>query len=317
MTTRNELEKRTEDEILTILAPRLASAGSRQEMTRIAATLLFFEYDIYPSAKTVYRYTQRGSMGDINSDLRKFWQTLRASGRVNLEAPMLPDGLAGRFSAALGEVWTLALAAADATLDGEREELVAHEAKIQNKLENAHRDKIAAENAAQSSQSDALVERERRETAEMKGEAQSAEIAALRDDLARWQERAAADAIARAEAEQRFDAALDDQIIARKRDVDMLEGEIKFAKLQIDAARGAERELRARFERERAESVVELEVLRQKVVRAELAREGAILEVATLKGRVEELQARIKSLAKDRGRSSKTFAILPKRVRRV
>lgn len=305
MNAKTEIEKRTEEEIRATLAPRLAAAKNRQEKTRETATLLFFQYGIYPSAKVVHGYTQHGSMTDINGDLRDFWNDLRERSRVKIEAPMFPEPVANLFSDALAKVWELAMDKAHVALDGERQEAAEQVAQAQREAHESDRMRRIAEDDAEASQSELRQEREKRETAEKKVEAQAAEIEALQSSLAKWQAQAEAEAKARQEAQEQFSRDLEAQRAAQQRDAEMFEGEIKFAKMQIEAARSTERELRDQLKEEKTSKELELTSYRQRANRAEEALGATRMELAELKGRYEglegrhaELQERLKGLAK-------------------
>ena len=305
MNAKTDIEKRTEEEIRATLAPRLAAAKTRQEKTRETATLLFFQYGIYPSAKVVHGYTQHGSMTDINGDLREFWSELREKTRVKIEAPMFPDAVNALFSDALAKVWELAMDKAHAALDGERQEAAEQVAQAQREAQEADRMRRIAEDDAESSERELRQERERRETAEKKVEAQTAEIEALQSSLAKWQAQAESEAKARQEAQEQFSRDLEAERAAHQRDTEMFEGEIKFAKMQIEAARSTERELREQLKEEKANKEMELISYRQRANRAEEALGATRMELAELKGkneglegRLAELQNRVRELAK-------------------
>lgn len=321
MTATPDIELQTEANILAVLTPRLAAAKNRQEKTRETATLLFFQYGIYPSAKTVHRYTQHGSLTDINTDLREFWNDLRERSRVKIEAPMFPDAVTALFSDALAKVWELAMDKAHAALDGERQEAADQVAQAQREAYEANRMRSIAEEDALSSERELRQERVRRENAEKRIEAQAAEIDALQSSLVQWQALAEAEAQARQEAQGQFFRDLEAERTARQRDTEMFEGEIKFAKMQIDAARSTERQLRDQIREDKASKDMELTAYRQRANRAEEALGAARLELAELKGRSEglaariaELQARIRELAKTGPRPA---AIKPAAKRRL
>jgi predicted nucleic acid-binding Zn-ribbon protein len=317
----NDIEKQTEDTIRAALAPRLAAAKTRHEKTRETATLLFFQYGIYPSAKVVHGYTQHGSMTDINTDLREFWNDLRERSRVKIEAPMFPDAVTAMFSDALAKVWELAMDKAHAALDGERQEAADQVAQAQRDAYEAQRMRQIAESDAQSREYELRQERNRREVAEKKIDVQAAEIDALQSSLVQWQAQAEAEAQARKAALEQFSRDLESERAARQRDNEMFEGEIKFAKMQIEAARSTERDLREQIKEDKASKDVELAAYRQRASRAEDALGAARIELAEIKGRyagleerIVELQARIRELAKG---SPRPAAIKPAAKRRL
>ena len=63
----------------------------RADLTREAATLLFLRYGIYPSATVVHSYTRLGSLTDINSDLKNFWQRMEDGGRKSFRREELKE----------------------------------------------------------------------------------------------------------------------------------------------------------------------------------------------------------------------------------
>lgn len=305
MSTRDELEQRLDAEIRATLAPRLAAALSRQEKTREAATVLFFGHGIYPSAKTVHRYTQHGSLTDINADLRAFWRDLREKGRVRLDTPTLPAEVTELFSDGLAKLWELAMDKAQAALEAEREDAAEQVAQAQREAAEAERLRRLVESDAEASEMELRQERERRERAEQRAEAQAAELDALQAALTQWQAQAEAEAKARQAAEERFSGDLAAERAARQRDTDMFDGEIQFAKLQIEAARSEGRELREQLRAEKASKELDLASYRQRASRAEAVLSETRQALAELSGRHEaleqrlaELQGRLKALAK-------------------
>lgn len=322
-TQRTEISPQTDAAIRETLAPRLAAAKTRQAKSRETASLLFFTYGIYPSAALVRGYTQHGSATDINNDLRDFWHELREKTRVRIEAPMLPDELAAVFSEALGNVWEVAVAKADATLDAERQEAAAAVAEARREAEEDRRRRRDAEDRIEASEAELRQERSRREEAEKRVEAQGAEIAVLQSSLATWQQQAETEAKARQEAEERFSRDLEAERTANQRNIEMLDGEVKFAKMQIEAARSTERDLRDQLKEEKATKEAALTSYRQRANRAEEALGAARLELAELKGRNEglegrlsELQARVKSMTKGVGRGTAKSTVKRRSLRR-
>jgi hypothetical protein len=303
MTTKPSTLSRAEEEIHAALADRLARASTRQEKTRATASVLFFDFGVYPSAKVVHGYTKHGSMTDINGDLRAFWNDLREKTRVKIEAPMLPAEVTNLFSDGLARIWELAMDKAHAALDGERQESAEQVAQAQRETQEATRMRDVAEDQARASEAELRQERERRELAETRVGAQAAEIDALRSSIATWQAQAESEAKARQAAEEQFSRDLEAERAARQRDTEMFEGEIKFAKMQIEAARATERDLRDQIKEDKSSKEVELAAIRQRANRAEEILGNTRMELAELKGRYEglvgrfsELQQRVKGM---------------------
>ena len=124
-------------------------------------------------------------------------------------------------------------------------------------------------------------------------------------NLAKWQEQAESEAKARKDSEERFLRDLESERSTRLHEAESLNGEIRFAKMQIESARSVERELRDQFTSIKSGLEIELASYRQKSSKAEDALTTALLEMAELKGRYEglalrnsELQERIKGMAK-------------------
>jgi hypothetical protein len=295
---------------------RLAGTHTRQEKTREIATLLFFKHGIYPSAALVRDYTGHGSITDINSDLRAFWADLREKTAVRIDAAMLPESVTGLFGEALGRVWDLAVANANESLNEERKEAAAMVARARQEAEESRRQRAFADERFQSLDIELRQEREKREVAEKRVDAQTAEIEALQSSLVKWQAQADAEAEARRQAEERFSHDLEAERAARQRDMEMLDGEVRFAKLQIDAARTTERDLRERLRIEKERTATELAAYRRRADIAEEAKGAALIELAELKGRIGEMHERLKSLANKRKVISRSFPSPRKSLRR-
>lgn len=305
----SESASKIETEIQAALAPRLAAATTRQEKTRETATLLFFGHGIYPSAKTVHAYTRHGSLTDINADLREFWDTLRELGRVKLHAPMLPESVTQLFSDGLAKVWELAMNKANAALDGEREEAAEQVTAARRETTEAEQQCKMAQHRLDACEAELQKERHGRMQVENCSAAQAAEIEGLQSAVFQWQAQAGVAERARQEAEERFSRELQAERDARARDAEMFEGEIRFAKMQIESARLAESDLREQLKAEKASREKELASYQQRTTRAEEIFGAAREELAELKGRhaelesrLGEMQDRIKKLAKGSGR---------------
>lgn len=287
------------------LAARLTPQSTRKEASRLAASVLFLDHGVYPSAKVVREFTQQGSLTDINRDLQEFWRDLRDKARVQIDAPGLPDELLGRFGEALREIWTLATAKAGEDLEAMRQEAESQVRDALVHLVQAKEARTAAEERIQAVEQDLREERERREAAQTRAEVQHAEIEALTQALDTWRRRHADEAGARKEAEERFSRDLGAERDERLREAQRFQGEVNFAKQQIEAARAAERVAREHLGQMKASLEVELTSYRQRLGRAEEAHSAAKLEVAELTGdnraltsRVAELQERLTEMAK-------------------
>ncbi len=279
-----------EHEIRASLSSRLAAAASRKEKTRVAATILFFEHGIYPSAKTVHSYTQQGSMTDINADLREFWAYIREKARVEINAPFLPSELNERFSEDLARLWEVATQRATEQLEAER-------LKCREAVSQAEQEALRATDLVESLRADLAVrestlaqERDLRSAAESKGAALQAQVDALKEALENAEHQIRASEKSRQEAIAQFSRDLDTEREARKRDAEHLHGEINFAKMQIEetreAARLAENEARQRYKDDVSKMALESARLQQRLTRAED-------EIYALKGEIIKKQAEL------------------------
>lgn len=296
MSAKTDLEQRTEDEIRTSLSPRLAVALTRQEKTREAATFLFFNHGIYPSAKTVLGYTRLGSLTDINADLREFWSDIREKSRVKLDAPALPDELLAQFSQSLVGIWDLAINKAETVLDGERQEAHGKVALAQRQVEDGNRLRQEAEDRVQSINVELREERDRRGETEKRAEAQAAEISGLQDAVVAARRQVEVEMAARREAEQQFSRDLSEERASRKREAETFDREIRFAKIQTDAARMAEKDALARLEAEKLAREAEVGAYRQKAIKSEELAVSTRMDLADYKGRCIGLEGRVTDL---------------------
>lgn len=299
MAGKNESASQVDAGILATLRTRMHADAPRKEKSRQAASLLFFEHGIYPSAKVVLSYTQQGSLTDINRDLQGFWQDLREKARVKLDAPYLPQELLQSFADALAGMWDQAVANAAGTFDAERLEIENQVAMAQRRMSEAERLASSMLERAQASEAELRQERERRETAEKRIEGQSAEIEALQSSLSKWQQQADGEARARQEAEQRFSRDLEAERSLRQHDSERYGGEIKFAKLQIDSARTAERELRDQLKAVNEHKDAELSAYRQRANNAADAVAALKLELAEVRGLNRGLELQLAGMKSD------------------
>lgn len=245
MLEKNEpLSSRADPELQRELLSRLPPDAPRKLKSRLATAFLFFEHGIYPSAKVVREYIQQGSLTDINKDLREFWQELREKSRVQIDAPSLPPDLLAGFGEGLSKLWELALGKAHVELEAFRQEAAESVAQSQLEVQAAVREQRRAEEKLAELDLELRQERERREQAEIRVEAQGAEMDALKSSLAKWQQQAADESAARLAAEERFSRELEVERAERRLEAERFNGESRFAKIQIDKARTEARELR-------------------------------------------------------------------------
>ena len=100
-------------------------------------------------------------------------------------------------------------------------------------------------------------------------------------------------------------AELENERIERRTDAKRFEGEINFAKRQIEAARQVEKDVREQLQAEKNSKDIELATYRQRMNKAEesvVALRAENAEIISQKGwlekKVVELQERVKELAK-------------------
>lgn len=287
----------TENEIRAVLGPRLEAATSRKEKTRAAATVLFFEFGIYPSAKTVHSYTQQGSMTDITADLREFWAEIREKSRVQLDSPSLPAELLEGFGQGLSQMWELAMEKATASFDDARKESLEKVEKAEQERTSAQEANAALQADLQALESDLGLEREKRFAADSLVVALGAQVDELRESLAKAEGQTRAAEQARQAAQERFSEDLEAERMARQRDKEAMQGEINFAKMQIEAARASEREARERAKADLASRDVEVATYRQRLSKAELALDELRVLAAQLQGKVLTLEGQLATAA--------------------
>ena len=216
---------------------------------------------------------------------------------MQLDAPALPDELLATFSEGLRSLWDVATSKANEGLDALRQEAEDQVRVAKVQAVEARQAQLVAEERIQAVEQELREERARREAAETRAEVQSAEIESLTGSIEQWRRRHADEAGARREAEERFSKDLDAERAVRQSEAERYQGEVRFAKQQIDAAREAER-------RTRDEVAVDMASYRKRLAVAEDARDQAIQLIAELKGgrlalerQVIELQDRVRELA--------------------
>lgn len=301
----NRFTPKVTDELRSTIVERVSHLDGRALKAREAAGFLFFTHGIYPSAAVVRDCIGVGSLTDVNNDLRSFWDDLRHKGAVKLSAPMLPEPVVELFGEALAKVWQLASEKARVALEEERTEVVGLVAQAQREAAEAQRLRLVSDASAAAREAELRQEREKRAVAETRAQAQAAEIEALHASIVQWQRQVEAEAQARQDAEERFSRDLEAQRAQHQHEAEMFSGEVRFAKLQIEAARSAERELRERLQAEKVDKEVELAAYRQRSGKAEEALGAARLAQAETKGqisgleeRLAEMHERLKDLAK-------------------
>lgn len=213
-----------ENEILGEVEALKAKFSDTRALYREVCVLLFFKFDITPTANKLYQYVRKGSMNVPTEELAKFWDDMRHKARVDIDHPDLPDPIKAVAAEAIAAIWRQASEAARGELARARLEYQAEAEQARaacNTAENAVVQMQAAVNELRariaSGEEEAaklggMLEAERREHAGTQGrvqelqaqfeqarlqqqrqqEAFSADLAKARGDIEAAQERAAA-----------------------------------------------------------------------------------------------------------------------------
>jgi len=303
------------DDLIRARVEALASRHSdRKELTQACAGILFFEFAKYPSAAMVRGYTGRGSLSDIQRDLNEFWDRIRAKAKVQVAGADLPSDLLDGFGASIAQLWELAKTKANEALESLRREALdqveamakevdaERQARERSELECAGlREQLASLRDAKAAVDQALAaEGARLEAAER-------QVVLSREELLRAA-RAHEEALVRAAND------LETERAARAASEEVLAGEVRFAKLEIERAREQSRDYktwaeRAEGERQLSEhrlsiTITELRnaVTKGQVEAAELRGElsGRDKECDALRGEVAELRDRLDARSQER-----------------
>ncbi len=246
------------------LAPKLAPLRHRRDKTHLVADHLFFTRSIYPSAAIVRSITQQGSLTDINEDLQQFWADVRSQVKPSTAStPGVPDHLASAFGPAIESMWLAALDAANASLAAVKqsyassvEDAIRH-ADVQRRLVDEGRNRIA-HLEAQLEQGRALASALGEQIAQLR-----AELALADERIQRLTSDRQASDDARAQLQSLLAEGLEGLRKSSDKASDSFLGEIRYLKLQLDAARSAERDLREQVQASRQATSLELQILRQ------------------------------------------------------
>lgn len=293
------------------LRERLGALPSRSEKSRAAAAWLFFEKGEHPSVQRVRELTGIGSASDIARDLREFWQDVRSRLKSRIASPDLPQSVVDHVGDFVAEIWDLALDRAHATLAAER-------AALQSELTQARSAVLQAQADAQA-QKDLVGHLQTRvDTAMAQQESEAAvhgaltaELEAVKAALADATDRHAAELLQREATTTALRADMREQAQAQQRQAEVFEGELRFAKLQIENARGEGRHWKAEFERERAESTMRLSTLEQRLAGEREQSGRLLLRAEEAERAAEQLRgqlAALRPLRKARGKDRRTEA---------
>ncbi len=153
-------------EVVAKLEPALGKAKNRREKSLLTASVLFFDFGVFPSAKLVRSFTEQGSSNDIQGDLRVFWTSTRSTLRARVKAPAIPQELLDPFGSALEDLWLKAVERADATYQQSRLE---DEARVRSAQDSVRLVEAVLESVKvqiEELRSELLAERLRREASE-------------------------------------------------------------------------------------------------------------------------------------------------------
>ncbi|MGE0014135.1 MAG: DNA-binding protein [Azoarcus sp.] len=267
---------------VAVLADRF---DARKDLSRETAAMLFFRYGLYPSVQLVYSYTRKGSLTDISKDLDEFWRSIRDKARVRIEGVDLPEDVLTRTGEVLGSLWALAVQKANEVLDGQREEAQARVEQARLAAEQAEQLMRQAIVEAGQAKADADAAHAQREEAERLLAIERTEKLAALQRATDAENKTAAEVDARRKAEERFSADLEAERQSRAKSEGWLEGEVRFAKMQIEEARELGRVLKERLTAvESDRSLVEAQLKRQ--INSQAEELGRLrLEVGELRGR--------------------------------
>ena len=108
----------TESEILAEVEALKAKFTDTRALYREVCVLLFFRFDITPTANKLYQYVRKGSMNVPAEELAKFWDDMRHKARVDVDHPDLPAPIKAVAAEAIAAIWRQASEAARGELAG-------------------------------------------------------------------------------------------------------------------------------------------------------------------------------------------------------
>lgn len=125
-----------------------------QTLYREAATILFFRFNVTPTANKLYQYVRKGSMSAPAEALRKFWEELRDKSRVRIECPDLPQELRDLSGELIGRLWAGAQEQAQQNYEVLRQESDVLVSAAQTKQAEAEQALLAAQDLIQKLEQD-------------------------------------------------------------------------------------------------------------------------------------------------------------------
>lgn len=161
-----------------------ALAPDTKALYREVAAALFFRFGVPPTANRLFQLVGKGSMATAASVLARFWQDLREHSRLRLEHPGVPEPLRDAAGSLIGQVWTAAYDLAQQDLAGARAELQAQLEQVRNEAERARL--TATEAEGKLAERNRAVEQLQREVADGDGllSARDGEISRLQVEVA-------------------------------------------------------------------------------------------------------------------------------------
>ncbi|WP_028225567.1 DNA-binding protein [Paraburkholderia ferrariae] len=262
-----------------------------RELYREVCALMFFRYGITPTANRLYQLVHRGSMGTPTAVLAEFWNELREKSRVRIEHADMPEELQGAAGELIGELWTRASAAAQASLAALRDEVEAARREAQAAVAALQADLERTETALEQRTSALLAAQVRIHELEQAEAAAAATVGALEGEVARLQQEGRARDAALAQARTDFAVELDKQRASTELAETRLHAAEKRALLEIERERTAN----ARLQRE-ADTAARRAARTEESARAEIQSLQAQLgdlrhRAGMLEGRLEAMQA--------------------------
>lgn len=258
---------------------------SRQELTRLACDTLAAEGK-KPSIGLVRAWTiaatgaKRGSDGDVQQDIHQWFEDLLKLKRDRAIAD-LPDAV----GALARDFWRLAVDAANDALALERETLAKERTDVEQLIDLAQEDTVAAVEIA----------------SELKNKlAIAGEIIAGRDDAIRRLEESLSAVRATLDAREERIAGLSDELARKAAEhaagLTELDGVRKHTLLQIDQSRGEARLWKAEFERVDAENKTTVQQYRSKAAALDNALSAARGRLGAVEEALAAEQARSQAL---------------------
>lgn len=174
----NEKPEKTSVKLIKRVAELSQRIEGNRELTREVANLLFHAGE-KPTANRVLQLTRRGSMVTVNDEMNKWWDELRTKLDVRLVNPNVPAPLLEKQADVVGQMWDLAMAAAQSEMQAYRDEA---DMKVAAALES----QATAEAFASEARAEADKANARREETERSLAAERAVRTAAEADVERW-----------------------------------------------------------------------------------------------------------------------------------